>query len=1153
MNWIFRTLLILVMLHPASVVLAQASITLTGPSSTSYMAPANFDLRADYYVSSGPKAEFIEEPVITQNGSPIARLLEGAVPVRGLPAGRYEYMFTGRAVRILPDGDMTSRPLRSGPIVIDVTSPPEPVDAGAPGATSYPNPSLAGRPGSVSIQMINTGETTWRAGTYVLDTPHDFTRDFWQFTAQPVTHDVAPGASFTFNFSITPRYYDQHVEWRNIEFQLRRDQFWFGLKSYTSIFVREPMNAATFESQSVPLQMEAGKQYAINVRMRNTGDDPWSSEAGYSLGSQNPADNTIWGTHRIQTGSVAPGAVGDFSATVTAPAAAGTYNFQWRMVRDGVEWFGVQTPNVVVSVIAPPPPPPPTIVGKTFVYDALGRSIGTSSDSELGPLVTATTYMSGNRTAHLNARSKVTLTTYQSYDVPHNEHQVLIEEPEGRITQIDRDRYGSIRRISRNSGHGSIERRYVYDSNKRLCKTIEPESGTTITGYDAAGRISWYASGLPYSFDDRCVESPTQYASRIVNHSYDINGRLSNVSSGDGYGDQHISYTKDGLVMEVSASNGDPTLAATTRTRYDTRRHFIQETSIVSGRSDWTVRHYYDSSGSLIRQEHPQGITLNYDNDALGRPTNIYDGTGLALASKITYGADGSVQTFTYGNGVAHRSTQNERLLLREIVDGNHSSLVYSYDANGNPAQIFDKTDEGSDVQELHYDGADRLIRVNSASRGQSESFSYDVNDNITEAVTDSVRSWRYYYDSSNRLTNIDDGTGSIIGLAYDSGGNLISRNGKRFTFDSQNRLRVFDSTTTYSYDAAGRRVLRIEPGAVEASRYMYLASGTLARYFDAEKQQTVTNITIGGKIIGSIHQSRDGTSRVLYHHTNSIGSVIAQSNESGELIAERDYSAYGRSTDATHTMPGYAGHMEDSSSALIYMQQRYFDPEIGIFLSVDPLRNFGENFHRYRYGNSNPYKFVDPDGLEACLPGGHCGISNPFSGSVFARNSLGSDNRTRESFSSPEASDGPRISPAGSMGELILNVLEASSRRVSFSASGGAAGGIGFDAIATKATKTWQKDKVGIFQVFGLGSYSGANANIRLFSWGNHAGTTGLRLKGSPMGYFKVRLGAGVSLGLSGQMNDHGAGRMNITIGGGIGAQAIVKPPLSPGWEKEL
>jgi murein DD-endopeptidase MepM/ murein hydrolase activator NlpD len=47
------------------------------------------------------------------------------------------------------------------------------------------------------------------------------------------------------------------------------------------------------------------------------------------------------------------------------------------------------------------------------------------------------------------------------------------------------------------------------------------------------------------------------------------------------------------------------------------------------------------------------------------------------------------------------------------------------------------------------------------------------------------------------------------------------------------------------------------------------------------------------------------------------------------------------------------------------YMQQRYYDPAIGRFLSVDPVTatSAGGNFNRYWYGNDNPYKFVDPDG----------------------------------------------------------------------------------------------------------------------------------------------------------------------------------------------
>ena len=50
----------------------------------------------------------------------------------------------------------------------------------------------------------------------------------------------------------------------------------------------------------------------------------------------------------------------------------------------------------------------------------------------------------------------------------------------------------------------------------------------------------------------------------------------------------------------------------------------------------------------------------------------------------------------------------------------------------------------------------------------------------------------------------------------------------------------------------------------------------------------------------------------------------------------------------------------------MTYMQQRYYDPLIGRFLSVDPVTadgNTGGNFNRYWYANNNPYKFKDPDG----------------------------------------------------------------------------------------------------------------------------------------------------------------------------------------------
>lgn len=50
-------------------------------------------------------------------------------------------------------------------------------------------------------------------------------------------------------------------------------------------------------------------------------------------------------------------------------------------------------------------------------------------------------------------------------------------------------------------------------------------------------------------------------------------------------------------------------------------------------------------------------------------------------------------------------------------------------------------------------------------------------------------------------------------------------------------------------------------------------------------------------------------------------------------------------------------------------MQQRYYDPEVGRFLSVDPVAangSGGGNFNRYRYADSNPYSFTDPDGRQS-------------------------------------------------------------------------------------------------------------------------------------------------------------------------------------------
>jgi len=108
----------------------------------------------------------------------------------------------------------------------------------------------------------------------------------------------------------------------------------------------------------------------------------------------------------------------------------------------------------------------------------------------------------------------------------------------------------------------------------------------------------------------------------------------------------------------------------------------------------------------------------------------------------------------------------------------------------------------------------------------------------------------------------------------------------------------------------------------------------------------------------------------VTYIHTDALGSVVAETDANGSVIKRYDYEPYGTVVGGEVTDgPGYAGHVSDSVTGLSYMQQRYMDPQLGVFLSVDPVTAHEQpvgQFNRYRYANGNPYKFTDPDGRQS-------------------------------------------------------------------------------------------------------------------------------------------------------------------------------------------
>jgi len=111
--------------------------------------------------------------------------------------------------------------------------------------------------------------------------------------------------------------------------------------------------------------------------------------------------------------------------------------------------------------------------------------------------------------------------------------------------------------------------------------------------------------------------------------------------------------------------------------------------------------------------------------------------------------------------------------------------------------------------------------------------------------------------------------------------------------------------------------------------------------------------------------------STVRYLHTDALGSPVAETDASGTVVKRTRYEPYGAPTDGVYRDgPGYTGHVTDEATRLTYMQQRYYDPLAGRFLSSDPVTtdaNTGAGFNRYAYASDNTYKYIDPDGRSSC------------------------------------------------------------------------------------------------------------------------------------------------------------------------------------------
>lgn len=615
--------------------------------------------------------------------------------------------------------------------------------------------------------------------------------------------------------------------------------------------------------------------------------------------------------------------------------------------------------------------------GLWHYYDVLGRPTRTEQDSENGTLVTQYAYLSGFQTRVTNPRGYRTETRFQAFDQPSTDTPIeiiaAVGRPEQQTTLIAKNVLGQTEALTRSGTYGgsplSMARQYVYDEQLRLCMRKEPETNTTVYGYDLAGNVSWYAEGRPTNAQTCAATRGGVPISAKTQNTYDSRNRVTLVNYPGTAVDIGTTYYADGQVNAVTAGTSVLTY------QYNKRRLLTSEQTQTPF-INWTTTHSYSNLGHLGATTYPNGHAVSFAPNALGQATQA--GT---YATAATYFPNGALKSFTYGNGLQHTLTLNTRQLPERSRDALGANVVlddtYDYDNNGNVAGITDGLPLQPGNRDMTYDALDRLVGVVAGpEQGGNGVFAYDPLDNIRQ-LDQGTRTGRHQYDEvTNRLTALKNAAGTTLSsYLYDDRGNLASRTegGQTytFTFDTANRLTATSlGASSYEYDGLGRRTRETSGGL--ATYYQYSRAGQLLYAEDYKTARSHLYIYLSGSLVAKRTLAHaDGSLQYTYQHTDALGSLVAASDAGGAVQRRERMTAYGEPADGTWANGhGFTGHQNDAATKLVYMQQRYYDPATGRFYATDPIGSnayTGLNFNRYAYAKNSPFTFLDPDGRYAC------------------------------------------------------------------------------------------------------------------------------------------------------------------------------------------
>jgi RHS repeat-associated protein len=661
----------------------------------------------------------------------------------------------------------------------------------------------------------------------------------------------------------------------------------------------------------------------------------------------------------------------------------------------------------------------PMGVTTSYTYDSHGNLLSASTPLAGTDQTQTTTFTRGDSshlgdiTATTDPNGKTTSYTYDS-----DGDLASVTDPLGNETTYGYDSVGD--RTSMISPRGNVSganpasftTTYSYDSDGRLTSETDPLGHTQQWSYDGDGNLISYtdadSNATAYTYDpDNELTKVTRADSTTLQNTYNSAGSLTSQTNGNAQTTSYaydalerLSSITDPLSRETSyAYNSDGELSSVTDptsrvTSYDYDADKELTSISYSDGQTPNVSYAYNADGERTSMSDGTG-TSSFSYDSLGRLTSQTDGAGQSVS--YGYDLDGNPTSITYPNGQAVTRTFDDDDRLSSVADWLGNTISFSYDPDSDlTATTFPSGTD--DVDGYSYDDADQLASI-AMTQGSSTLASLAYTRDPAGLITNQTQtglpgpssanysytplnqlsiagSENYSYDSADDITELDGNSG----YSYDHANELTGSPTATYAYNElgerTSATPTDDSATAYAYDQAGRLTTYTPPTGTGSS-YSYDGDGLLATasansanfVWDQTSQLPLLlsdgqNSYIYGPDNVPIEQI-NSSGNVTYLHHDQLGSTTLLTGSNGDPTATFTYSPYGALTGSTGTATtplGYAGQYTDPTSGLIYMQDRWYDPTTGQFISVDPLE--AQTGQPYSYADDDPINETDPSGL---------------------------------------------------------------------------------------------------------------------------------------------------------------------------------------------